>query len=41
VLQRHAATLEIQSIRGSGSTFTCNFPLRRVLPKRCEVGEFV
>ena len=31
VLQRHAATLEIRSAVGSGSTFTCHFPLRRVV----------
>ena len=30
VLQRHGAELEVQSILGSGSTFTCHFPLQRV-----------
>jgi two-component system phosphate regulon sensor histidine kinase PhoR len=30
VLQRHAAELEVQSVLGSGSTFTCHFPLQRV-----------
>jgi two-component system phosphate regulon sensor histidine kinase PhoR len=30
VLQRHGAELEVQSIIGSGSTFTCHFPLQRV-----------
>ena len=31
VLQRHGATLEVASTEGRGSTFTCHFPLRRVL----------
>ncbi len=31
VLQRHEATLAIQSVLGSGSTFTCHFPAHRVL----------
>ncbi len=30
VLQRHAARLEIESEVGTGSTFTCHFPRRRV-----------
>jgi two-component system phosphate regulon sensor histidine kinase PhoR len=30
VLQRHAATLQIRSSVGAGSTFTCTFPLDRV-----------
>ena len=30
VLQRHGAELEVQSALGSGSTFTCHFPLQRV-----------
>jgi two-component system phosphate regulon sensor histidine kinase PhoR len=30
-LQRHGATLEIDSVEGEGSTFTCHFPLRRVV----------
>jgi two-component system, OmpR family, phosphate regulon sensor histidine kinase PhoR len=30
-LQRHGAQLEIQSVEGRGSTFTCHFPRRRVL----------
>src|ERR1700731_4675999 len=30
VLQRHGATLEVQSTLGSGSTFTCHFPPERV-----------
>jgi two-component system, OmpR family, phosphate regulon sensor histidine kinase PhoR len=29
VLQRHGAELEVQSVLGSGSTFTCHFPLQR------------
>ena len=29
-LQRHGATLEIESEEGKGSRFTCHFPLRRV-----------
>jgi two-component system phosphate regulon sensor histidine kinase PhoR len=31
VLQRHAATLEIESAPGSGSCFTCHFPPRRIV----------
>src|SRR6204780_4662140 len=30
VLQRHGAELEVQSTTGTGSTFTCPFPLQRV-----------
>ncbi|MGB6605632.1 MAG: phosphate regulon sensor histidine kinase PhoR [Steroidobacteraceae bacterium] len=30
VLQRHGATLEVQSEFGSGSTFTCHFPPERI-----------
>ena len=30
VLQRHGATLDIESTQGSGSTFTVNFPSQRV-----------
>jgi len=30
VLQRHGAELEVQSVLGSGSTFTCHFPLQRI-----------
>jgi two-component system phosphate regulon sensor histidine kinase PhoR len=29
-LQRHGGTLEIASVEGRGSTFTCHFPLRRI-----------
>jgi two-component system phosphate regulon sensor histidine kinase PhoR len=34
VLQRHGATLEVQSTLGVGSTFTCHFPVERVLMAR-------
>jgi len=34
VLQRHGATLEVQSTLGAGSTFTCHFPAERVLMVR-------
>jgi two-component system phosphate regulon sensor histidine kinase PhoR len=30
VLQRHGATIEVQSALGSGSTFTCHFPPERI-----------
>jgi two-component system phosphate regulon sensor histidine kinase PhoR len=30
-LQRHSAWLEVQSIEGKGSTFTCHFPAQRVI----------
>lgn len=29
-LQRHGASLQVESIDGRGSTFTCHFPLRRL-----------
>ena len=32
VLQRHGATLEVQSTLGVGSTFTCHFPPERLVP---------
>jgi two-component system phosphate regulon sensor histidine kinase PhoR len=41
VLQRHAALLEVHSIVGSGSTFTCHFPPQRVLAEREELREVV
>jgi two-component system phosphate regulon sensor histidine kinase PhoR len=34
VLQRHRATLEVQSTLGAGSTFTCHFPAERLLVSR-------
>jgi len=36
VLQRHGATLEIESEEGKGSTFTCHFPPRRVAEQAAE-----
>jgi two-component system phosphate regulon sensor histidine kinase PhoR len=33
-LHRHGAHLEIESIEGRGSTFTCHFPLERVMEAR-------
>jgi len=33
-LHRHGARLEIDSIEGRGSTFTCHFPLDRVIESR-------
>ena len=38
VLQRHGAELEIQSVEGRGSTFTCHFPPHRILPALAETG---
>jgi two-component system phosphate regulon sensor histidine kinase PhoR len=35
-LQRHDATLTIESIEGRGSTFTCHFPAERVVPRPAE-----
>ncbi|MDY6948667.1 MAG: phosphate regulon sensor histidine kinase PhoR [Pseudomonadota bacterium] len=32
-LQRHDATLQIQSKEGAGSTFSCHFPRARVVPR--------
>jgi two-component system, OmpR family, phosphate regulon sensor histidine kinase PhoR len=37
VLQRHGATLEVQSTLGSGSTFTCHFPPERVEPRLAHI----
>src|SRR5215831_18169274 len=34
VLQRHGATLEVQSTLGAGSTFTCHFPAERIVMAR-------
>jgi two-component system phosphate regulon sensor histidine kinase PhoR len=33
-LHRHGAHLEIESIEGRGSTFTCHFPLERIMETR-------
>jgi two-component system phosphate regulon sensor histidine kinase PhoR len=38
VLQRHDATLQIDSEPGRGSTFTCRFPPQRVTPLKPESG---
>ncbi|MGH8176362.1 MAG: phosphate regulon sensor histidine kinase PhoR [Steroidobacter sp.] len=35
-LQRHDAELSVQSREGVGSTFTCHFPLERVIPRQDE-----
>lgn len=32
-LQRHEATLQVESVEGRGSTFTCHFPPHRVVPR--------
>jgi two-component system phosphate regulon sensor histidine kinase PhoR len=32
VLQRHGATLDVQSTLGACSTFTCHFPVERIAP---------
>ena len=32
-LQRHDATLQIESVEGRGSTFTCHFPLHRLISR--------
>ena len=34
VLQRHGATLDVQSTLGAGSTFTCHFPAERIVMAR-------
>jgi len=34
VLQRHGATLEVESTLGVGSTFTCHFPAERIVTAR-------
>ena len=36
VLQRHGASLRIESVQGRGSTFTCLFPPERLAPARPE-----
>ena len=35
-LQRHGAQLEVQSVEGQGSTFTCHFPASRVQARAAE-----
>jgi two-component system phosphate regulon sensor histidine kinase PhoR len=32
-LQRHGAYLQIDSIEGQGSTFTCHFPANRIVSR--------
>jgi len=32
-LQRHGGRLDVQSVEGRGSTFTCHFPIERVAPR--------
>ena len=41
VLQRHGATMDIESTLGSGSTFTCHFPPKRVSDEDVESREAV
>jgi two-component system phosphate regulon sensor histidine kinase PhoR len=36
-LHRHGAVLEVQSEEGRGSTFTCHFPVERILPPPAEL----
>ena len=36
-LQHHGASLQIESVEGEGSTFTCHFPARRVVPAPLDV----
>jgi two-component system phosphate regulon sensor histidine kinase PhoR len=33
-LQRHGARMEVASVEGKGSTFTCHFPIARVEHRR-------
>ena len=33
-LHRHGARLDIESVEGRGSTFTCHFPAERILERR-------
>jgi two-component system phosphate regulon sensor histidine kinase PhoR len=32
-LQRHGGRLDVQSVEGQGSVFSCHFPPERVLPR--------
>jgi two-component system phosphate regulon sensor histidine kinase PhoR len=41
VLQRHGATLEIESTLGTGSTFAAHFPAQRVIDASVESREAV
>jgi two-component system, OmpR family, phosphate regulon sensor histidine kinase PhoR len=36
-LQRHEATMTVESIEGRGSTFTCHFPVQRIVPRPKEM----
>jgi two-component system phosphate regulon sensor histidine kinase PhoR len=38
-LQRHGAQLQIESVEGAGSTFTCHFPVERIVAAAATVHE--